>query len=95
MPEPVAEGCSHRVSRSRFVEQMRVGADRDVGVRVSELSGDVHRIELQPDDQQRRESVAECVGADPFPRMRPIDTNWLAVIGLKTTATLGGKGVSE
>jgi len=54
VPESVAKGRSHRVSGPGLVEQVRVGANRDVRVRMSELSGDVDRIELESDDQQRR-----------------------------------------
>jgi hypothetical protein len=75
VPEAVAEGCSHRVSRSRFIEQVRVGADRDVRVRVAELRGDVDRIELEADDQQRRERVSERMGADPFAELGFLDSS--------------------
>ena len=52
---------------------MRVGADRDVRVRVPELSSDVDRIELQTDDQQRRERVPERMGADPLAEFGALD----------------------
>ena len=50
----LAQRRADLIRGSRLVEQVRVRPDGDVGVGVAKLRCDVDRVELQPDDQQRR-----------------------------------------
>ena len=58
MSEAVAERLPHLVGVAGSLQEVRVRAQRDRRIRVPELARNVHRVELEADDQHRGEAVA-------------------------------------